>query len=99
MATASEVDIKLDKVANDIYQNRERLKGAKSTIAARVVNLNAIPATYADLLATINDENYGTGADEEVNKARLAALTDEYLALVAEAEAARDWLNGNVTEF
>lgn len=99
MATTSEVIGQLDKVAGEIKANRDRLREAKAAVAARVVNLNDIPNRYADLLDTVNDPAYGGTAFTDANKAKLADLTAEYQALVAEATTARDWLNGNTTEF
>lgn len=99
MATTSEVIGLLDQVAHEIARNRAALKQAKGVVADRVANLNDIPSRYSDLISTISAAEYGGDAFEDMNKAKLAALTVEFQALVSEATTAQNWLNSNITEF
>lgn len=99
MATPSQVDVLLDQISARIAQNRQRLTEAKASIAQRTANLAAIPAEFADLIATVNDVGYGGDTFQDYAKAKLAALTSEFQTLRTQAAAVDTWLTNNVTEF
>ena len=97
MATSSEVKAALDDIAQSIRTERQAMKNAKERIATGQGNLNLIPTTFADALATINAYN-PTGDFESLSKDELAKMTTEFLALVADAGLAVTDLE-NRTEF
>jgi|GEM_PF-4163248 len=99
MVHPASVGVLLDRVSTVIHQSRERLTETRDRLDTQITNLTSIPVTYADLIATINDPAYGGDANENANKARLAAMTTEFQALKAEAQAVKTWIDANVTEF
>ena len=87
MATTSEVKAALDDISQSIKTERQAMKNAKERISSGSGNLNLIPTTFSDALATIN--SYGTDdAFEALCKAELAKMTTEFVALVADANIA-----------
>jgi len=94
----SEIIEQLDRVASEISANRARLREAKMCISDRVTNLGSIPTRYADMLSAINAVGYGKDAFTNMNKAKLDALTAEFIALNAQAMQAQTSL-ATLTEF
>lgn len=85
MATSSQVKSGLDEIASIIAAQRAALEKVISNAANASSELGAIPADYADLIATINA--YGAGdAFEELSKAEKAKLQSEFTALKSAAD-------------
>jgi len=80
MATASEVKAGLDDIATSIRNSRQAYANAKARIQAAYNELNAIPTTFADAIATI-DGYTPTGAFETLAKDEKAKLQQEFTAL------------------
>lgn len=86
MATTSQVKAGLDDIAQSIRANRDLMKQAKDRGATASTSLAGLPATFADVIATIN--GYApTGAFETNAKDELAKMTTEFQALKATADA------------
>lgn len=86
MATTSEVKAGLDDIATSIRTCRQNFLSAKARIESAYNELNVLPTTFSDVLATINAYE---GADdfETLSQAELAKLTTEFTALKAEINA------------
>ena len=80
MATTSEVKAGMDDISTSIRNCRQMYAQAKSRIQAAHNELNAIPTTFADVLATI-DGYVGSDAFEALSKDEKAKLTTEFLAV------------------
>lgn len=87
MATISQVKAGLDAVAQRIAQNRARAVSAKAQFTLAQNELAAIPADYADLVATI-DAYTPTGAFETLAKDEKAKLVAEFTALKSVVDSA-----------
>ena len=97
MATSSEVKAALDDIAQSIRTERQAMSNAKARIATGQGNLNLIPTTFADAIATI-DGFVPTGEFESLSKDEFAKMTTEFLALRSEAGDAVTALSA-ITEF
>ena len=97
MATSSEVKAALDDIAQSIRTERQAMANAKARIATGQGNLNLIPTTFSDALATINAYT-PTGDFESLSKDELAKMTTEFTALVSQAGDAVTALS-SITEF
>lgn len=86
MATASEVKAGLDDIATSIRNSRQAYANAKARIQAAYNELNAIPTTFADLIATIDGYD-GSDAFEVLAQAEKAKLAAEFTALKATLNA------------
>lgn len=85
MATYSEVKTGLDAVAGVISEQRAVMAKVKSNAALASAALAGLPATYSDVVATINA--YGTSnAAEAAAKAELGKLVAEYTTLKGVAD-------------
>lgn len=86
MASPSEVKGGLDVIAAAIAKNRAALASCISAAANVSADLAALPGQFTDLINTVTA--YGTDdAFEAVTKAALVKLTDEFIALKANADA------------
>jgi hypothetical protein len=97
MATISQVKAGLDEIAQIVRTARTQLTQSKLQVAAIEAQLNNIPATYADVLATINGFA-PTGAYQTLAKDELAKLTTEFQALKSATTATKTDL-AKITEF
>ena len=80
MATTSEVKSGLDDISVFIKNARKAAQSAKAAFSTHHAILNAIPTTFADVLATI--DAYGTtDAFEALSKAEKEKLQAEFVAL------------------
>lgn len=80
MASASEVKAGLDQIALSIRNARASVAGAISAASAASTDLDSLPTTFGDVIATV--QGYGDeDAFEAVAKAELAKLTAEFVAL------------------
>lgn len=95
----SEIDCALSEVSSDIFAIRSALHRARQLVSGEAAKLANIPTVYADLLETVNAVGYSGDAYKDGNKARLAALTAEFLPLQTQANSSRDYLDANITEF
>ena len=86
MATTSEVKSGLNRIAELIEGQRAVVAKAKSNAQTASEALAAIPADYADVIATI-DAFVGGNAFEDLSKDEKAKLATEFTALKAEADA------------
>ena len=84
MATTSEVKSGLDGIAGAIADNRKLAEQVESILITIGENLAALPATYADELATIGAFT-PTGTFESLSQDELAKLTTEFGALQTSA--------------
>jgi len=80
MATASEVNVGLRKIASEIDDVRTRFERSKSRIIDGANMLGAIPTDNADVLSTI-DGYAGEDASEMYAQSEKARLTAEFIAL------------------
>jgi multidrug efflux pump subunit AcrA (membrane-fusion protein) len=87
MATSSQVKAGLDDIATSIRAERQALINAKARVSTAKANLNNLPTQFADVIATINAYT-PTGAFEQVAKAELTELTDEFQDLKTKATTA-----------
>jgi hypothetical protein len=94
----SAVAVRMDQLAESIAQMRDRLTAAKGSISAQATRLGNLPTEFADLVSTVNDPAYGTGAFETLAQDQLLKLTAEFQALKSHAEQAETALSGT-TEF
>jgi hypothetical protein len=88
MASASQVKAGLDEIASLIREQRAVMEKVKSNAAIVSAGLAAIPADYADVIATI--DAYAAGSTdyfERLAKAEKAKLAAEFTALKADADA------------
>lgn len=86
MATTSEVKSGLDEVAATIAEAKATVDKAQSNAQAASDALGAIPADFADLIATI-DAFTPTGDFEALAKDEKDKLAAEFTALKAKADA------------
>jgi uncharacterized protein with von Willebrand factor type A (vWA) domain len=87
MATSSEVKAGLDDIATVIRTQHQVIRKMKYDAAAASSQLDDVPVSFADVINTINGYAADTqDAFEQVSKAELAKLTDEFLALKAQAD-------------
>lgn len=85
MASYSEVKAGFDEIAVIIRNARTELLACKSKSAGISEVLDALPTTYASLVATV--QAYGTSNAAEANaKAELAKFMTEFQALKAIAD-------------
>lgn len=85
MATATEVDVALDAIAQIISEQRTVMNKAKSNAQLASDALVALTNDYADVIATV--QAYGTtNAFEAASKARFNAFVTEYQALKSVAD-------------
>lgn len=85
MATTSEVKVGLDAIAAVISDQRAVMQKVKTNAGLASAALDALPTTYADVIATIN--GYSTNdAFEAHAKAEFAKLVTEFVALKADAD-------------
>jgi len=96
--TTSLTVVKLDMVSSDIAGCRQKMTEARAAVTSVYTKLAAIPTTYGEMIASINDPAY-TGALADVQKAQLAALVAEYTALATAVTAAQTALTTGVTEY
>lgn len=95
----TEILVQLDKAADEVSKARDALSRNRLLMEKTSGRLAAIPNKYADLLAAVNDENYGTTELEVINKQKLDAIASDFTALRAEVEATLTWMSDNVTEY
>ena len=86
MATTSEVKAGLDDIATMIRTARQAFVQSKARIQSARNDLNNIPTTFADALATI-DGYTGADAFELLSQAEKAKLQTEFMALRAEMDS------------
>jgi len=83
MATASEVKAGLDDIAQSIRDSRKAFDQAKARIQAAYNQLDAIPVTFADVIAEIDGYD-GSDAFEVLAQAEKAKMQAEFSALKTE---------------
>jgi len=87
MATASQIKTGLDEISARIREARAVMEKVKSNAGLASVDLAAIPADYADVLATIDAFAAGsTNYFERMAKDEKAKLAAEFTALKAVAD-------------
>jgi hypothetical protein len=99
---ASLIEVHLGMVAQDIAGARQKMTEARTAVAYVNSVLTAIGSPtgkYAPMIAAVNAPAYGADANEAANKAMLAALTAEFIALNAAVVAAQTALTSGVTEY
>lgn len=88
MATPSQVKSGLDDIAHTIAKNRERMLGIKSTATEVSQSLDLLASTHADVVNTISAyPANSTDYFERTAKDSLTKLTNEFVALKADADA------------
>lgn len=86
MATVSEVKAGLNAISEQISGARQVRDQAKSRLLAARNQLNSIPTTYADVIATI-DGYTPTGSFETLTQDEKAKLASEFTALKTQLES------------
>ena len=92
MATPSEVKAGLDDIAATIRTERQALKNCAARVSVALANLNAIPTTFAALIAEI-DGYTPTGAFETLAQDEKAKLQTEFTSLKNKAQTAKTGLD------
>lgn len=86
MATASEVNVGLRTIADEIAAVRKRFDSAKSSIEGGSAALGNMPTKWGDVLATI-DGYTGLDVSEDLAQSEKARLVAEYQILKSDIDA------------
>lgn len=86
MATTSEIEVGMAAIAQRLSDQRQVMLKVKASSGTASQALAAIPADFADVIATVTA--FGTAnAYEAAVKAQMAKMTTEFTALKAKADA------------
>ena len=95
----TEIIVGLDAAAKEVSKSRSGLTRQRAIFAKESARLQAIATKYQELISAVNDAEYGANELELVNKQKLAAISNDYVALQEQVTATRNWIAANVTEF